>query len=173
MSRHLFAAGVIVLLAVLSIDLTACGDKFLRPGRSSKWQSYAAMHPASIILLQSASAKPEVAKDWQKMLKHAGHKSLIVAPTDDLSRALASGPYDVVIAAYGDVAKVQSALDGASAKPGVLPVLSKMSKAQLELVKKEYQVVIDAGSMDRYEALLAIDHLMERRLKTPALASRH
>jgi hypothetical protein len=173
MSRRLFAAGVIVLVAAFSADLTACGDKFLRPGRSSKWQSYAAMHPASIILLQSAGAKPEVVKDWQKMLKHAGHKPLIVAPTDDLSRALASGPFDVVIAAYGDVAKVRTALDSVPARPGVLPVVTKPSKAQMEEVKKDYQVVIDAGAMDRYQALQAIDHLMESRLKASALASRH
>jgi hypothetical protein len=161
------------VVACVSADLSACGDKFLRPGRSSKWQSYAAMHPASIILLQSAGAKPEVVKDWQKMLKHAGHKPLVVAPSEDLSRAIASGPFDVVIAAYGDVAKVRSALDGVSARPGVLPVLNKPSKAQIEELKKEYPVVIDAASMDRHQALLAIDHLMDSRLKAAALASRH
>jgi hypothetical protein len=170
MLRHLIAAGLVVILtmaAAPSVDLAACGDKFLRPGRSSRWQSYAAIHPASIILFQSAGAKPDVIKDWQKMLKHAGHKSFVVSAHDDLSQALAGAQYDLVIAAYRDAGRVQAVLQTASAKPGVLPVMSRSTKADVEQAKKEYGYLISADA-DKYQALIAIDSLMEGRLKTTA-----
>ena len=72
MLRRMLAAGVVATVALTAIDLGACGDKFLRPGRSGRWQNYAAMHPAAILLYQSATAKPEVLKAWQAMLKKAG-----------------------------------------------------------------------------------------------------
>ncbi len=78
MLQRVFVVGVVAAIALTSVDLGACGDKFLRPGRSGRWQNYAAIHPATILLYQSATAKPEVMKDWQLMLKRAGHKSLVV-----------------------------------------------------------------------------------------------
>ena len=56
MLRRKLVVGVVAMvstmgtMALTSVDLGACGDKFLRPGRSGRWQNYAAMHPAAILL---------------------------------------------------------------------------------------------------------------------------
>jgi hypothetical protein len=164
---------VVVLMAALTwavVDLGACGDKFLRPGRSSRMKNYAAMHPASILLYSSPNVKPEVLAAWQKMLKHAGHKPFVVRATEDLSRAVAGDKYDIVIADYGDAGKVRIAMQSAPSKPGVLPVLNKPDKALANEAKKEFQYLIDPAVMDKHQALVEIDHLMEVLLKATTAA---
>ena len=39
MLRRLLAVGVLTTLFLPAIELAACGDKFLRPGRSGRWQN--------------------------------------------------------------------------------------------------------------------------------------
>ena len=90
MWRRALLSGLLITTAAGSIDLGACGDKFLRAGRSGRLKHYAAMYPASIVLYQSATAKPAVVKQWQTMLKQAGHKPVVVRTGDELSRTVAS-----------------------------------------------------------------------------------
>jgi len=53
-------AGIITLsLICVSADLSACGDKFLRVGRSARFKGYAAVHPASILIYKSLTSTPE------------------------------------------------------------------------------------------------------------------
>jgi hypothetical protein len=154
--------GAVIVLATAELD--ACGDKFLRPGRSSRMRSYAAMHRASILLYPSPKADPAVASAWEKMLKHAGHKSQIVKD-GDLARIVANGKYDLIISDYRDAAKIAEAVRAMPVAPGIVPVLSNATKAAAEQVKKTYEYVIDADAMDRYQALSEIDHVMEVRIK--------
>jgi CheY-like chemotaxis protein len=170
MLRRLLVAGVVATVALTPIDLGACGDKFLRPGRSGRWQNYAALHPAAILLYQSATAKPEVLKAWQAMLKKAGHKSQVVQSGDDFTRAVAAGQYDVVIADYSDAAKLNALLQAVPSKPGMLPFLNKPSQALVDEVKRHYQQLLSA-KMDQHETLVTIDSLMERRQKATLTAA--
>ena len=173
MLRRMFVVGVVAMVSTMtltSVDLGACGDKFLRPGRSGRWQNYAAMHPAAILLYQSATAKPEVLKAWQAMLKKAGHKSQVVQSGDDFTRAVAAGQYDVVIADYSDTAKLNALLQAVPSKPGMLPFLNKPSQALVDEVKRSYQQLLSA-KMDQHETLVTIDSLMELRQKATLTAA--
>ena len=167
MFRRVFVVGVAAMvstMALTSVDLGACGDKFLRPGRSGRWQNYAAMHPAAIILYQSPTAKPEVIKAWQTMLRKAGHKSQVVQSGDDFTRAVTAGQYDVVIADYTDAARLSALLQAVPSKPGMLPFLNKPSRALVDEVKRSYQQLLSA-KMDQHETLVTIDSLMDLRQK--------
>ncbi len=164
MFRRAVAVVVGALIVFATAELTACGDKFLRPGRSSRMRSYAAMYRASILLYPSAKADPAVASAWEKMLKQAGHKSHIVK-NGDLRGALANGKYDLIISDYRDAAKIAEAFHAIPVAPGILPVVSNVSKTVAQDVKKTYEHVIDADAMDRYQALAEIDHVMEVRVK--------
>jgi CheY-like chemotaxis protein len=159
---------VVVLLgaAILltSAELNACGDKFLRPGRSSRMRNYAAMYRASILLYPSAKASPAIVSAWEKMLKQAGHKSAVVK-NGDLQETLAHGKYDLIISDYRDAARIADAFHALPVAPGIVPVLSNATKSVAEEVKKTYEHVIDADAMDRYQALAEIDHVMEVRIK--------
>jgi len=155
--------GAVVVLT--GAELNACGDKFLRPGRSSRMRSYAAMHRASILLYPSAKADPSIVSAWEKMLRQAGHKSQVVR-NGDLEGTVANGKYDLIISDYRDAAKIAQAFHATRVAPGILPVVSNVSKAVAEELKKTYEYVIDADAMDRYQALAAIDRVMDVRVKS-------
>jgi hypothetical protein len=165
MLRRVFVIGFVALTVAPSVDLGACGDKFLRAGRSSKMKHYAAIHPASILLYTPANAPAEGVNDWLKMLRRAGHKSLVVRPGNDFSRTVADGRYDVVIADYREAKKISDALLAVPAGPAVLPVLSKAPKALVEDAKKQYPQIIIPAEMEEFQALEAIDELMALRSK--------
>ena len=164
MFRRAVAVFLSAVVVLATAELDACGDKFLRPGRSSRMRSYAAMYRASILLYPSPKANPAVATAWEKMLKQAGHKSQVVKD-GDLARLLATGKYDLIISDYRDAARIADAFRAMPVAPGIVPVLSNASKTVADDVKKTYHHVIDADAMDRYQALAEIDHVMEVRVK--------
>jgi hypothetical protein len=167
-------AGAVVVAAVASAaaDLSACGDKFLRAGRSARARGYAAIHPASI-LIYKPTATPKGLKEFQALLKRAGHKSVAVH-AGGLSQAFATTTYDVVITDYANAGNLKEELQAISSRPGLLPVLTKPTKAVADEASKEYICLIRPDAMTKYDALAQIDHLMERRLKetNAAAASR-
>ncbi len=167
MLRRGLVLATLTVLAVPALDLQACGDKFLRAGRSSRMNGYAAMYPATILLYPSATAKAQVVSKWQKMLKDAGHKAQVVGRSADLPAVVASGAYDLVITDYGSAARVRTEVMAARSQPGVLPVLADSSKTSTSRAQAEFEHYIDPDMTPR-ETLAEIDHVMEVRLrKTP------
>jgi hypothetical protein len=164
MLQRTLVVGILVALFLPAVERSACGDKFLRPGRSGRWQTYAAMHPATILLYQSPTAKPAVIKEWQAMLKKAGHKSQVVRPGDDFTLTVFAAQYDVVIADYSEAARLNALLEAVPSKPGVLPFLNKPSPELVASAKRDYQQLLSA-KMDQHETLVTIDSLMEIRHK--------
>jgi hypothetical protein len=163
--RTLALAAAAAVLSTQAVDLHACGDKFLRAGRSSRMKGYAAMYPAAILLRPSPAAKPAVVSAWQKMLKDAGHKAQVAPSGVDLATTVAAGAYDLVITDFGSAAQVRMEIMAARSKPGVLPVLSESTKALSARATAEFEHFIDPEMSNR-EKLAEIDHIMEARLKT-------
>jgi len=162
------ALAAVAAVTLPAVDLQACGDKFLRAGRSSRMNNYAAMYPATILLYPSPTAKPQVVSKWQKMLKDAGHRAQVIGRSADLSAVVASGAYDLVITDYGSAARVRTDVMAARSQPGVLPVLTDSNKALTSRAQAEFEHFIDPGMTPR-ETLAEIDHVMEVRLrKLPA-----
>jgi hypothetical protein len=151
-----------------SADLSACGDKFLRMGRSARFKGYAAVHPASILIYKSATSTAAGVKEFEALLKRAGHKPLAVEHGAALAPVVAAGRYDVVIADYADTEKVKEALASAPSKPGLLPILYKPTKAVAAEAEKEYHCLIKPHAMNKYDALAEIDHLLDLRVKESA-----
>ena len=89
MLRRSIATGIVALglLSASGADLSACGDKFLRAGRSARQKNYAAAYPASILILKSATSTPEGLEYWRKILKQAGHATPVVVDGPGLSTA--------------------------------------------------------------------------------------
>src|SRR5205823_7518860 len=95
---RVFVLGLIVTLTAASIDLGACGDKFLRVGRSSRFRRYAAVHPATILIYKPLHATTAGIDELKALLKQAGHKPVAVDNGASIVDALAGADYDVVIA---------------------------------------------------------------------------
>lgn len=172
MSRRVLAAAVVVLTWVAaSSDLSACGDKFLRIGRGARHQRYAAAHPASVLIVyRAATWSAEGLKQFQMLLKGAGHRPVAVEHSA-LQRTLAEGKYDVVITAYADAASIASGLGTRQSKPGVLPILYKPAKSVEARAEKEYPHLIITDRMNKYGALEEIDHVMGQRLRENSAAA--
>jgi hypothetical protein len=158
---------VVIVSAVAgsaSQNLIACGDKFLRAGRSQRSKGYAAVYPASI-LIYKPNATDKGLKEFETLLRKAGHKPVALKNESALSRALSSSTYDVVIADYADVGPLRDRFGSASTEPGFLPILHKPSKAQEAEVAKQFHCLLKPEKMTKYDALDEIDHLMEQRRK--------
>jgi hypothetical protein len=161
---------VAVVATTLAADLSACGDKFLRIGRSERFRGYAAVHPSSILIYTPTNSTPAGIKDFEALLKRAGHKTLAVENGARLSQVFAAARYDVVIADYADTGKIKDELQSVAMKPGLLPILYKPTKAVAAEAEKEYRSLIKPDAMSKHEALAEIDRLMELRLKGTAAA---
>ena len=170
--RSLVVGIVAAAVCFASAELGACGDKFVRAGRSAKARGYAAIHPASI-LLYKPNATAKGLKEFESLLRKAGHKPFALKDGAELSRALASTKYDVVIADYADTTAIRAQFPSASVEPGLLPILHNPTKAQADEAAKHFHCVLKPEKMTKYDALEEIDHLMQLRLKKvsgPAIA---
>jgi hypothetical protein len=171
MLRHLLVVAVLATaFASGAADLSACGDKFLRIGRSARFRGYAAVHPSSILIYTPTNSTPAGIKEFEALLKRAGHKPVTVENGARLSQMFAAAKYDVVIGDYADTSKIKEELQSVTSKPGLLPILYKPTKAVAAQAEKEYDCLIKPDAMSKHDALAEIDRLMELRLKDTTAA---
>jgi hypothetical protein len=173
MLRRLFVVGVAAAAFALlfSADLRACGDKFLRIGRSARFRGYAAVHPAQILIYTPLNSTPAGIKEFEALLRRAGHKAVVVENGSSLSQVFTAAKYDVVIADYTDTHRINEELRSIPSPPGLLPILDKPTRAVAVEAERDYHCLIKLRTMNKYDALAEIDHLIELRLKgttTPA-----
>src|SRR5580765_2116696 len=169
--RRASAVGAITLLTFASVDLGACGDKFLRVGRSARFRRYAAVHPASILIYKPAHSTRAGIEELKTLLKQAGHRPMAIDSGTSVASALTAGQYDLVIADYADAVQMRSELQSAPSRPEILPILYKPTKAVEEEAERQYVCLIKPHEMTKYEALAEIDRLMQRKLDgSPAIA---
>jgi hypothetical protein len=172
MIRRLFFVGVVVgLVAFCRLDSGACGDKFLRMGRSARLRGYAAVHPASILIYAPARATISSTRQFETLLKRAGHAPRVVPHGTDLTGTIAAARYDVVIAAFADTQDLERVLQSQSSRPDVLPILYKTTPEMTAAAAVAYHCRLDPEKMTKEDALAEIDHLMERRLTARAAAA--
>ena len=156
------AVGIIagVMLAG-GADLSACGDKFFRPGKSARMKNYASLYPASILIVKGPNANAEGLSSFQRMLKQAGHTSRVVSG-DGLLQAVTGGTHDLVLANYDVAPSIERSLQTVPVRPDVVPVVSKPTKAVVAEAREHFAAVI-VEKMDFVDALREIDKLMKAR----------
>jgi hypothetical protein len=171
MARPLGAL-VIALVTVASAvtDVAACGDKFLRVGRSPRIRAYASVHP-SPILVYAPRWTAKGRGDFEQILRRAGHTPFTVTTPGALVEAFGSRKYEIVITGYPDAAAVQKELEALQDRPELVPVVYK-SKSDAAKAAAAYRCVIDPGKMTPFDALEDIDRVIDLRLKDRAAASR-
>ena len=133
---------------LLAGDLLACGDKFLVTSRGTRYQRPKDARAASILIYANpTSGLPDTLKRVrvESVLKKQGHRSTTVETIEQLTAILASGRFDVVLAA-GTVRAAVEQLLGAQPDAAVL-------------------VAVDAPPKER-SLLQAIDKAVEQRDKS-------
>jgi hypothetical protein len=170
MLRRILAVAVLAgIVTSGSVDLSACGDKFLRVG--GRQRGYAAVHRASILIYTPLKARQRGIKDLENLLRKAGHTPRSVSNGASLKQAFADGQFDIVIAAYADAGKIKGQLDALPSTPGLLPVLHDPTKAMVAEAQKTYPFVLRTHAMTVDDALMQIDALMAQRLKPRVMAA--
>lgn len=167
MFRGLAVLGVAATLCLTFwTDVRACGDKFMRVGRSSSGRRYAALHPSSILIYRPAGSTTNGMTALERMLKQAGHAPRVLQRDEGLESALATANYALVIADYADVEMLKGHLAGATSAPAILPILGKANKTVEAQIKNEFHCLIKPQAMEPNDALAEIDHALDFRLKT-------
>lgn len=158
--------GLIGLAAVVGLwtgaDLLACGDKFLVAGRGTRYQRPKNYRAASVLIYANPSTGLEASLrkvPLELVLKREGHRSTKVEAPGELSATLASGKFDVVLAAGEDTAAVEKLLGGGPDAPIVVAVCSK---AEQPAAQKSSSCALKASPRERH-LLDAIDKAVERR----------
>ena len=141
-------ASSVLLAAALCVPdiLHACGDKFLLVGRGARFQSaYAAVHPASIlILLPPKSVKDAAVRDsrLQTALKMAGHRVETVQQPANLTDVLTRSGYDIVVGERADVAAIPDVTQSGRPKPVLVAVLEDPSPSDFSAAQQQFACVL-------------------------------
>ena len=164
--RRRWLASVMTLAIVVAIgaDLLACGDKFLRVGRSARFRGYASVHPSSILIYAPRWTRHGIS-DFEEILKRGGHKPLTVTTETAMSQAFANGKYAVVITSYPDAGAVKKQIELLPPGPQLLPLLYKASKADAATASATYPCLLRPEKMTPFQALEEIDRLLDLQLK--------
>jgi hypothetical protein len=164
----------LVTIASGCADAFACGDKFLRVGRSPRFRAYASVHPSSILVYAPRWTGRGIA-DFEQMLKRAGHRPVVVTTPAAMSQAFVAGQFNVVISSYSDTGTVRKAVEPLPSRPALLPLMYKATKAEAVEAEATYRCLIKPEKMTPFQALEEIDRLIDLRLKdtdTTATAAR-
>ncbi len=151
------------LACVSIVDLSACGDKFLRIGRSMRYGRYAAAFPATIVLYSPRNSVPARVADLAAVLKRAGHRPSVVTQLAELRTALAAGKVDLVLTGIAESDEVLRQVALAPSRPGVVPVIFEGNKADEKAAEAISSCRIQLPGQHRNDALSEIDHKMELR----------
>src|SRR5262245_18607228 len=111
--HRMMTAALLATMLMIPVDLGACGDKFLRVWRSTRYQRYAAVHPASILIYSPATVSPEGLKELETLLTRAGHKAQTVRHGTAIGSTIVARQFDLVIAAYVDASRLETELAAA------------------------------------------------------------
>jgi hypothetical protein len=167
-TRILSAAIVAVFIFVPDI-IQACGDKFLLVGRGARFQNaYAAIHPASIlILVPPKSVKDAAIRDSRLLnaLKMAGHRIEVVQLPASLPDVLERGRFDMILAEQADAGQVPAAAASGRPQASVIPVLENPPADVLATAERQSEGVL--RTPERLSRILSmLDDVMQKRIQT-------
>jgi hypothetical protein len=167
-----FVFGGLVFAASGSQAVSACGDKFLLVGRGVRFeQAYAAIHPASIlIVLPVKGVKSAAVRDSRLLtaLRNAGHKVEVVQQPANLADALSRSRRDIILVERVDAAALHDmAPPAGQLKPSIIGVLEDPSPSALTDAKRQLEYVLQTPT-----SLARILNLMDDVMKARRDSSR-
>ena len=162
MNRRIASVALAAAFALLTgPNLFACGEKYLVAGRGTRYQRPKNFRTASILIYANPSSGLEAALQKlpvETVLKREGHRATTVATAEQLSTALTSGRFDVVLAASSDAPAVERLLGG---RPDAPIVLSFCVKGHEQPVAEGAVCTLNAPPKE-HRLLDAIDKAVER-----------
>jgi hypothetical protein len=165
--RLALGAALIGFMGLGSQVASACGDKFLLVGRGVTFRrAYAAIHPASIlIVLPPKAVKSAAVRDSSLLtaLKMAGHRVEVVQQPANLSEILGRSRHDIVLAERTDVSEVLAGAAGQPKPPSIIGVVENASAAELTSTRRQFDYVLETRQSLPH-ILNLLDDVMKARL---------
>jgi hypothetical protein len=145
----------------------ACGDKFLMVGRGVSFQrAYAAIHPASIVIvLPPKSMKSAAVRDTRLLsaLKMAGHRVEVVKQPANLREALTRSRQDIVLVERADSAALADINAAGLPRPSIVAVMEDPTPAEVAAAHQELDYVLKTPQPIS-EVLNLLDDVMKARI---------
>jgi hypothetical protein len=144
-----FAFAIAVGLGAATPGLFACGDKFLMPQLSTRYERSPAARQAAAVLVYAepgsglSSAMASVRSELQK----EGYRPRLVSTGAEFAAALRATAWDVVVIDGLPGSSLPATAEVVA--PRVVPVLSRPSRDQLKAARKRYGVAVDQQSKPR------------------------
>lgn len=138
----------VLVAASIGPDVWACGDKFLVPGRGTRFQRTPLERQASAVLMYapaaSGLARTIAALRVDASIRKAGYRPTIVT-TPDALRSAAAAQWDVVVVDANDGATVRNQLPAVSLTH-LLAVAPKVTGVELAKIRADYPRVLRTPS---------------------------
>ena len=166
MRRVLIMLLVVTGIALSPVDLSACGDKYLRLA-ARLGPSYRAAHRANVLIfMPQGSVVPKVARalGLRQTLGRAGHRVDAVESESELQKALRVRRYDIVIADAATTTALAASLQESPGSPTVVPAFHEQQRfADAEMKRAR---CLNSSHRRAYVAAAEIDHVMELRTRS-------
>jgi hypothetical protein len=159
-------AACLTVGAIAPESVSACGDKFLLAGRGVSFRhAYAAVHPASILLvLPPRGVKNAAVRDSSLLsaLKLAGHRVDVVQQPANLADVLGRSRHDIVLVERADASAAgEAAASAAQTRPSIVSVVEESSGQAPAAPQGEY---ILKAPQRLPQILNLLDDVMKARL---------
>lgn len=137
--------GSVTLLA--SVGALACGDTLYRAGKGVSYRVYTAPLPGNVLVY----GQSEGARQLAEALAESGHDVQLVDDESQLTSALSTGRYDVVIAPYSEHDAVEASASAAGDdKTTYLPVALSDDEAEVAHASYADVMVADQDEIKHY-----------------------
>ena len=160
--NKLTTTALLLVVAISAQDAQACGEVMYRMGGALRYRAFITHHPAEILLYVGSPSKGAAGSDesnFHHNLEKAGHKVTMIDSPEALGKALATHPYDVIIAYAADLPAINTQIAHVAHEPSLIPVFQRGGDDSL---RKDYPLAINEDA-NLNQFLKTIEQTMKAR----------
>jgi hypothetical protein len=143
--KNLITIALLLAVVIVARDAQACGEVMYRMGGALRYHAFITRHPAQILMYAGTlprTASVSDATNFHRNLEKAGHKVTIVDTPAALAQALATHPYDVIIAYAADLPVINAQMSHIEHEPSLIPVFQNGN----ENLRKQYPLALNENA---------------------------
>ena len=146
------SAILVLALCFTAIDAQACGEVMYRMGGALRYHAFITRNPANILVYARTATQQHASTNdkFNENLEKAGHKVTVAHGPDELAKALAAHPYDVIITYAGDLDTVTNQIAKASREPALIPVIDRSAPNERELRNRYPRMVNEDANLNQF-----------------------
>ena len=146
------SAILVLALCFTAIDAQACGEVMYRMGGALRYHAFITRNPANILVYAGTATRQHASTNdkFHENLEKAGHKVTVAHGPDELAKALATHPYDVIIAYAGDLDNVTAQIAKAAREPTLIPVIDRGAPNERQMRERFPRMVNEDANLNQF-----------------------